>query len=188
MNTTRSTLTLARASASSSKRDGDYQTELSRAMSLLAADDRVVFIGQGVEDKGTFMSTTLHHLPLSKRLELPVAEEMQAGMAIGLALDGYVPVCIYPRWNFLILATNQLVNHLDKMQAHVIVRVGVGSTEPLHPGPQHVGNFATAFELMCPDTYLAVLGTPEKIVPEYRAALKRDGPSILVEIADLYES
>ena len=50
-----------------------------------------------------------------KKLELPVTEEMQMGMTIGLLMNGYIPVSIFPRWNFMLLAINQLVNHLDKL-------------------------------------------------------------------------
>ena len=39
------------------------------------------------------------------------------GMTTGLALAGAVPVSIFPRWNFLLCAMSQLVNHLDKLQA-----------------------------------------------------------------------
>ena len=40
---------------------------------------------------------------------------MQMGITIGMLMSGYVPISIYPRWNFLLLAINQLVNHLDKL-------------------------------------------------------------------------
>ena len=165
-----------------------YKEALSAAMQELAADPRTVFLGQGVRENGTFMSTTLTEVPLEKRMELPVAEEMQMGMSIGLALAGFVPVTIYPRFNFILLAMNQLVNHLDKMKPHVIVRVGVGSTKPLDPGPQHVGNFSEAFRLLMPDTTIVELNHAEQVIPEYCAALRRNGPTILVEIADLYEN
>ena len=165
----------------------NYQKQLCEAMQELARDDRVVFLGQGVRDPGTFMSTTLQDVPLDKRIELPVAEELQLGMSIGMALAGLVPVSIYPRFNFLILAMNQLVNHLNVMQPHVIVRVGVGSTKPLDPGPQHRGDMTEAFRLLMPNTPIVRLESAEQIVPEYRNAIERNGPTILVEIADLYE-
>ena len=55
------------------------------------------------------------YISLEKRIELPVFEETQMGMTLGMALNGSVPISIFPRWNFLILATNQIVNHLDKI-------------------------------------------------------------------------
>ena len=165
-----------------------YRDALTEAMNELARDVRVVFLGQGVRDPGTFMSTTLQGVPLEKRIELPVMEEAQLGMSIGMALDGLVPVSIYPRWNFLLLATNQLVNHLDKFGAHVIVRVGIGSTKPLHPGPQHVGNFANAFRQMMPNTHIMEIEHATAVGPVYRRALEHTGPSIIVEEADRYEN
>jgi pyruvate/2-oxoglutarate/acetoin dehydrogenase E1 component len=164
----------------------DYRAALAQAMTELASDPRVVFLGQGVRDPGTFMSTTLTHLPIDKRIEMPVAEEMQLGMSIGMALTGLVPVSIFPRWNFLILAANQLVNHLDKMQSKVIVRVGVGSSKPFDPGPQHTSDFTDAFQLMMPNTYIRRLNNASDVIAEYRQALGRNGPSVLVEVADLY--
>ena len=157
-------------------------------MQDLSLDERVVFLGQGVRDAGTFMSTTLQGVPLDKRIELPVAEEMQLGMSIGMAIAGYVPVSVYPRWQFFLLAANQAVNHLDKMQPHVIVRVGVGSTVPLDPGPQHKGDLTEAFRLLMPNTTIVRLESADRIVPEYRNALERNGPTVIVEIADLYQA
>ena len=87
-----------------------YFDELKRSMNYLAENKKTVFIGQAVEVPGTAMSNTLVDVSHDKKVELPVAEEMQMGMAIGLAMDGYAPISIYPRWNFLLLAMNQLVN------------------------------------------------------------------------------
>ena len=182
MNTAPNILTRAPGCGCSS----DYKGALSQAMEALARDPRVVFLGQGVLAEGTFMSTTLQGVPESKRIELPVMEETQLGMSIGMALTGLVPVSIFPRWNFLILAANQLVNHLDKMGLPVIVRVGVGSSQPLDPGPQHTSDFTEAFRLMMPNTYFARLEHATDVVAEYRQALERRGPSVLVEIADRY--
>ena len=102
------------------------------------------------------MSSTLKDVSKAKLIELPVAEEMQMGMTIGLAIDDYVPISVFPRWNFLLLAMNQLVNHLDRMpnisnngyKPKVIIRTGIGSERPLHPQYQHVGDFSDAFQQM----------------------------------------
>ena len=155
-------------------------------MSLLAEDSRTVFLGQGCLATGTFMSQTLSHLPENKRIEFPVAEEMQLGVSIGMAIDGLIPVSIYPRFNFLLLAMNQLVSHMDKLQPHMIVRVGVGSTKPLYPGSQHTGDMTEAFKLLMPHTIVSRLALAEDIIPAYRDALEYEGPTVLVEIADEY--
>jgi pyruvate/2-oxoglutarate/acetoin dehydrogenase E1 component len=173
-----------------------YADELKRSMEMLALDSRVLFLGQAVEVPGTAMFNSLKEIALERRLEVPVAEEMQMGLAVGLALQGKVPVCIFPRWNFLLLAVNQLVNHLDKVPImsndgylpKVIIRTGIGSERPLHPQHQHVGDYTEAFRLMCKTVEVIRLDEPGQIYPAYEKALQRtDGRStLLVEWGDYH--
>ena len=165
-------------------------------MEFLAQDSRAVFIGQAVEVAGTAMSNTLKDVSLAQRLELPVAEEMQMGMSLGMALQGLIPVSIYPRWNFLLLAINQLINHVDKIDAmsnggyrpKLIIRTGIGSERPLHPQHQHVGDFTDAIQRMCTTLEVIRLEEPEEIFPAYEKALLREDRrnTILVEYGDYY--
>ncbi len=173
-----------------------YFDEIKTSMEWLARDPRTVFIGQAVEVPGTAMSNTVKDIPIARRIEIPVAEELQMGMSIGLALQGQVPVSIYPRWNFLLLAANQLVNHLDKLgvmsnggyQPRVIIRTSIGSQRPLHPQFQHIGDFTDAFRLICTTVEVIRLDEPGQIFPAYeRALLRDDGRStLLVEWGDYY--
>lgn len=173
---------------------GTYKEELMKAMNLLAAHPKTIFIGQNTIYGGTSMFWTLQNIPKEKRVELPVFEEVQMGMSIGMALEGYIPISIYPRMDFLICATNQLVNHLDKMHEMsesqfkpvVIIRTAVGSTQPLFPGPQHCQDHTEALRLMCKHVNIVKLEKAEQIFPEYKKALESDKPTILVEIPDLY--
>lgn len=171
-----------------------YFDELKASMDMLAKDPRVVFIGQAVEYAGTAMSNTLKDVPKEKLVEMPVFEDTQMGITLGLALAGYIPVSIYPRWNFLICATNQLVNHVDKItmmsdyKPRIIIRTGIGSERPLHPQHQHVGDYTDAYKLMCPNINIVRLEEPGQIYEAYSGAyLKKDGKAtILVEYGDYY--
>ena len=135
---------------------GKYFDELKRAMDYLGQQPNTLFLGQAVAYEGTAMHNTLKDIAHEKLLEMPVNEEMQMGITNGLAIAGTVPISIYPRWNFLLLATNQLINHLDRMAdfSHneytpkVIIRTGIGSEYPLHPQAQHVGDFTDGLRLM----------------------------------------
>ena len=165
-------------------------------MNYLAKNEKTIFIGQAVEVPGTSMSNTLKGVNPKKLLELPVAEEMQMGITTGLALNGSIPVSIFPRWNFLILAMNQLINHLDKIKVmsnngykiKTIIRTSVGSQKPLHPQHQHVSDFTNQVRKMCTNIEVIKLNEHNKIFPSYRKALNRkDGKStLLVEIGDYY--
>ena len=130
-----------------------YKDELTKAMNYLAEDPKTVFLGQAVAYPGTGMTTTITDVAADRKIEMPVAEELQMGITTGLALAGFVPVSFFPRWNFLLLAINQLVGHLDKLplmsqggyQPRVIIRTAIGSERPLHPQHQHIGDFTEAF-------------------------------------------
>jgi pyruvate/2-oxoglutarate/acetoin dehydrogenase E1 component len=173
-----------------------YFDELKEAMEFLGRDERTVFLGQAVAVAGTAMSKTLVGVDRDKVIEFPVAEEMQMGVTVGLALSGRIPVSIYPRWNFLLLAFNQLINHLDKaryligdeVSFNAIIRTGIGSERPLHPQHQHVGDFTKAVRQMCSTIDVIRLEEPEDIMPGYRKALERnDGrATLLVEYGDYY--
>jgi len=177
-----------------------YVDELSFAMNWLAKKKNVRFLGQAVAAEGTGISNTLRGVPLDIRHEIPVAEVMQMGMSIGLALNGIVPVTIFPRWNFLLLTTDMLVNHADKLEQMsdgelcpgMIIRTAAGSVNPLWPGPQHVGDFTEAFRLMCPNINFVRLEKPCEIFTEYKLAFTRairDGRStVLTEVPDYYNT
>ena len=171
-----------------------YFDSLKEAMSLLANHPKTLFIGQAVEYEGTGLYDSLSHLPSKKRLELPVAEYLQSGIANGMAIEGMIPVSTFPRWNFLLMGVDQIVNHLDKFKSmsngklnpKVIIRVAVGSEHPIDPQCQHKGNFSEAFRQMTSNIEVIELIEPEDIIPAYEKALNReDGVNtILVEYAD----
>ena len=165
-------------------------------MIYLSKDPRTIFLGQAVEYPGTAMTNTLKSIPKDKLYELPVAEEMQLGISNGLALNNYIPISIFPRWNFLLLATNQLINHLDKFEVmsqglfktKVIIRTSIGSQRPLHPQHQHVGDFTEAFKKVLSTVDIIRLEEPKDIGPGYEKALQRDDgkSTILVEYGDYH--
>jgi pyruvate/2-oxoglutarate/acetoin dehydrogenase E1 component len=171
-----------------------YTEEIVKAMSMLADNPKTIFIGQAVEYEGTGLYDSLSHLPKNKRMELPVAEYLQSGLANGMAIEGLIPVSTYPRWNFLLMGTDQIINHLDKFKSmsngkltpKVIIRVAVGSEQPVDPQCQHKGNFSEAFRNMTTNTEIIELIEPEDILPAYIKALNRKDNvnTILVEFAD----
>ena len=173
-----------------------YFDELKKSMEYLGKKNNTIFIGQAVEVPGTAMSNTLKNINKKKLLELPVAEEMQMGMTLGLAMDNNVPVSIFPRWNFLLYGINQLVNHIDKFRVmagnqivpKLIIRTGIGSKRPLHPQHQHIGDFSNSIQKMCSNLEVIKLNNPEDIFPAYKKAYQRkDGKNtILVEYGDYY--
>lgn len=171
-----------------------YKDEMTKAMGMLATNKKVIFLGQSVRYSGHVMFGTLQGVSKSRRIELPVFEDVQLGMSTGLSLAGFIPVSMFPRMDFLIIATNQLVNHLDKVEQmscgqfkpKVIIRTMVGSKEMLDPGPQHCQNHIEALKHLLTNIDVYELDDEKYILPAYQKALEADRSSILVEFGDLY--
>ena len=93
----------------------NYSEELQKAMIYLSEQDDTIFLGQSMKYGGIAIANSFKFIPEDKKIEMPVAENLQMGISTGMAITGYIPISVYPRWNFLILAADQLVNHLDKI-------------------------------------------------------------------------
>ena len=160
----------------------------------LVLESNYHIIGQGVVEGGHGMSSTipseLHH----NCIELPVFEESQTGIALGMGLAGENVISVYPRFDFFISGLSQLINHSDKVNLmshglfspNIIFRVGVGAKVPLDAGPQHTNNYTSEMNSMLinikvheitPDT------NPNKI---YKKIQKVGGLHLVVEHMQCY--
>jgi pyruvate/2-oxoglutarate/acetoin dehydrogenase E1 component len=175
-----------------------YKEELTRAMEWLGSKDDTLFLGQACRVSGHSISSTLINVPMEKRIELPVFEETQLGISTGMSLMGYTTITVYPRFDFLILALNQLVNHLDKieemskgdMKPRVIIRVSVGSKNPIDAGPQHTQDHTEAIKNMLTNVNVVTLDKPEDVFPAFKEAYERKDskPTLIVEYGEFYGS
>ena len=169
-----------------------YKDALINSMSFLGQQDNTMFIGQQIVYAGNPMSTTLGNVSKDKMIELPVMEESQMGMSLGIAMTGKTVITFYPRWDFIILAANQLINHIDKFElmtgktVNILIRLGKGSDKPLDPGHQHKGNYLEEFKSMCPNIKFHDLKDYSIIENEYKQAYIQGGVHVLVEYPELY--
>jgi len=173
-----------------------YKDELVRSMEWLAKKEDTLFIGQSVSYSGNAIFNTLKTVSDEKKIETPVFEELQMGISTGLALEGFVPITCYPRFDFLILACNQLVNHLDKidfmskgmMKPRVIIRTSIGAKKPLDGGIQHTQDHTVAFRNLLTNVNVVLLNEPDEIFPAYELAYERDDAlsTLMIEWGDYY--
>lgn len=174
-----------------------YKEQLIKSMEFLAKDPKVIFLGQSVSYSGNAIYNTLSTISDDRKIETPVFEDIQMGMSLGLALEGFVPVTCYPRFDFLICAINQMINHVDKinlmsrgqMKPRVIIRTSIGSLKPLNGGVQHTQDYTNTFKDLCRDHIeVILLNEPEEIFPAFEKALYREDSksTMLVEHGDFY--
>ena len=170
-----------------------YLKEIQKSMKFLAKNKNVIFMGQSVVYPGSSIFVSLKDVPKSKKIEIPVMEEVQTGMAIGMALNGYIPVSCYPRFDFLILAANQLINHLDKIdyltnnnfKSKILIRTMIGSTKPLNAGLQHTQDHTNALKKLLQFSEVIKLNREDEIFDKYTNAIsKKNKKKVFIFIED----
>ena len=171
-----------------------YKEALTRAMDKHASDGRACFVGYGLRS-GRAMGT-LKNVPEHMLCEMPTAENLMMGAAIGMSLKGRLPLVYFERADFLLNATDAIVNHLAQIDSisrgqfkpAVIVRVTVGNKlKPLFTGPTHVQDFTRAFGVLCPSMFIMRAYNVEDIEDFYGLARERQlkgHSSILFEMKD----
>lgn len=174
-----------------------YRDEILKSMDMLAEQPEVCFIGYNLCPSGGSMGGSLRDVPAEKIFEMPLAENLCAGTAIGLSLDGRIPVLWFERMDFLTCAMDAIVNHLDKLAAlsegqhrpAVIIRVCVGNKQaPLFTGTTHTQDMTQGVKRMVSFNVVPLEYT-ETIRTHYDLALSaaRNGVStMLVEYKDRY--
>jgi len=169
-----------------------YQTAIHEEMLEFAKDPRVIFLGQQVNPESFY--GTLDGIELSRRMEMPVAEELQMGMSIGMAMNGFLPISIYQRMDFLPRAADQIINHLEvmrdmtdgKFDPKVIIRTTVGSHSPLNVGIQHNKDLTDGFVALLKNIDVIKVRTPFEVHEAYGFCRKYDQSFLIIEEQDLY--
>lgn len=171
-----------------------YFGALTWAMKYLAEQPNTLFLGQSVAYSGQRAHASFAGVPMDKRIELPICEDFSVGLCTGLSLQGFVPILFLPRWDFTIIAANQILNHLDKIpilgdfRPKVIIRTAVGASKPIDPGPQHTNDYTHFFRRVCKTIQVVEVANAESVLPVYKRALALPRPSIVVERMELYNT
>jgi len=142
--------------------DKNVQQSYGKAISLafehlMENYPEVFLIGQGLWSPwyvGNSMQDLDKKFGKDRVIDSPVSEDACTGIAIGASLCGFKPVVIHPRLDFMILATNQIVNQAAKWshmlggQAHPAVTIrgiinrggeqGAQHSQALHSWYAHV--------------------------------------------------
>lgn len=101
-------------SDTSSQRVLSYCGALRESMEIaLAGNPDAFIIGQGVDDHKALFGTTaglVERFGRERVMDTPLAEEGIMGIAIGAALNGMYPILTHIRADFMLVATNQIIN------------------------------------------------------------------------------
>ncbi len=171
-----------------------YSKEIIKSMNFLSSKKQTIFLGQSVIYPGNLLFKTLNQIEKKKKIELPVFEEVQMGMSLGMSLNGMIPVTCFPRFDFLLCGMNQLVNHTDKIEIitkrqylpRMIIRVLVGARKPLDGGEQHTQNYVKMFKKIFKTIKVYDLKDQKYIFRSYKEAYKNKKINLMVEYSEKY--
>ena len=160
----------------------------------MRADDRVVLLGQDIAEYGGAFKVTAGFVEEFGRARVrntPIVESAALGAALGLALDGFVPMVEMQFGDFISCGFNQVVNNLAKTRYRwgagvpVVIRAPVGGG--MGAGPFHSQDVEAWF------THVAGLkvvapATPADAKGLLLAAFDDGNPVLFLEHKLLYRS
>lgn len=167
-----------------------YKEAINIAMRELA-NNGAIFIGYNVVH-GDAMGTLIG-IPASQKLETPVAENLMTGLAVGMSFEDFLPVLYFERHDFMMVAMDAIVNHVDKIEriSHgqfkvpLIIRAVTADAGPFYSGITHSQDFtevfrrAVSFPVIDPTSGKEVLNA-------FRNAVESKKPCIIVERKSRY--
>lgn len=172
------------------KKELSYKDAVIDSMEKLG-NDGAIFIGYNVR-KGDAMGT-LKNVPDTQKLETPVAENLMAGLAIGMSFENIKPVLYLERHDFMLVAADAIVNHIDKIEriSHgefrvpVIIRAVVADGGPFYSGPTHSQDFTCAFRQMVTFPIFDPV-TGEDVSRAFETARVSKRPAMIIERKSRY--
>lgn len=168
-----------------------YKDAVKESMEWLAREIGAIFVGYNVRHGSAY--ETLRDIPEEQRLETPLAENLMAGLAMGMSLAGERPVLYFERHDFIWNALDALVNQLDKIETlsggqftmPVIIKAVAGSVKPFYAGLTHTSDLTGLFDRLFSFPVLAPRNAGD-ICAAYRMAAAAVGPILVSESKELY--
>ena len=162
----------------------------------LAADDRVVLMGEDIgKDGGVFRVTEglQQQFGPQRVLDTPLAESGIVGMALGMAIAGLRPVAEIQFMAFMFPAFDQIVNHLSRMRTRtrgrftcpLVIRAPYGGG--IHP-PEHHSESFEAMLAHIPGLQVVIPATPYDAKGLLISAIRSADPVVFLEPERLYRA
>ena len=165
--------------------DISYKDAINKCMDELG-EKGAIFIGYNVA-RGNAMGT-LKNVPLEQKLETPVAENLMSGLAIGMSLEGFLPVLYFERHDFMLVAADAIGNHIDKIEriSHgefkvpIIIRAVTADAGPFYSGPTHQQDFTEVFRKLVSFPVIDPQNGVE-VLKAYETFKHLNGPIMIIE-------
>ncbi|OGA53335.1 MAG: 2-oxoisovalerate dehydrogenase [Betaproteobacteria bacterium RIFCSPLOWO2_12_FULL_62_13] len=157
-------------------------------------DPNVVVLGQDVGADGGVFRTTLgliERFGPQRVIDTPLAEQLIAGMAIGMAAEGLRPVAEIQFSGFAYVCIDQLINHAGRLRHRtrgrlscpMVLRTPCGAG--IHP-PEHHSESPDAMFAHIPGVRVVYPSSPKRAYGLLLAAIRDPDPVVFLEPTRLY--
>ena len=176
-------------------REIQFREALREAMNEeMRRDERVFLLGEEVaEYNGAYKVSQgmLAEFGAKRVIDTPIAELGFAGIAVGAAMNGLVPIVEFMTFNFSLVAIDQIINSAAKMNSmtagqykcHMVFRGPTGSAGQL--GAQHSQNFENWYA-NTPGLKVIVPSNPYDAKGLLKSAIRDGNPIIFMESEQMY--
>lgn len=171
-----------------------YKDAVKISIDEFAKDEKALVIGYNTKFGSKAMGI-LVDVPEEKIIETPLAENLMCGLSVGLSLTGYKPMLYFERFDFILIALDSIINHLDKIgniskgqyKPKVIIRIVIGGRlKPFFTGHCHTQDFTEAMKALVKFPVLKPL-TSQEVIDAYKFAMESDTSVMVIETKDLYD-
>jgi len=155
---------------------------------LMAADERIMIIGEDVEEGGVFRATDglLKKYGHDRVIDSPLAESSIVGVSIGASLNGLRPIAEIQFADFILPAVNQIISEAAKFRYRsggdwscpIVIRAPYGGG--IHGGLYHSQSMEQIFAHQ-PGLKVVAPSTPYDMKGLLRAAVLDPDPVIFFE-------
>lgn len=176
-------------------REIQFREALREAMNEeMRKDERIFLLGEEVaEYNGAYKVSQgmLAEFGAKRVIDTPIAELGFAGIAVGAAMNGLVPIVEFMTFNFSLVAIDQIINSAAKMNSmsagqykcHMVFRGPTGSAGQL--GAQHSQNFENWYA-NTPGLKVVVPSNPYDAKGLLKASIRDGNPIIFMESEQMY--
>ena len=169
---------------------------INKALSFaLQKDEDVIVFGEDIgKNGGVFRATVgLQERFPGRVLDVPLAENMIAGIAVGMSACGLRPVAEIQFMGFLYAALDQIISHASRMRARtqgrlfcpMVIRTTYGGG--IH-APEHHSDSTEAILAHIPGIRVVIPSSPKQAYGLLLAAIFNPDPVIFLEPTKLYRS
>ncbi len=176
-------------------REIQFREALREAMNEeMRKDERIFLLGEEVaEYNGAYKVSQgmLAEFGAKRVIDTPIAELGFAGIAVGAAMNGLVPIVEFMTFNFSLVAIDQIINSAAKMNSmsagqykcHMVFRGPTGCAGQL--GAQHSQNFENWYA-NTPGLKVVVPSNPYDAKGLLKASIRDGNPIIFMESEQMY--